>query len=168
MNLLTKVSQPELTKKHIRCLCSKLQANWHIGAMCRNNCKGYTKGKCPICCCICRLYVTKDMFHDIFILASMSKDGAAEMDPNEDAQQYIAKSLGVGAMQHQVSAEKYDKMLTDGEIQMQQGESVFLSNVLDAGVLVQRLFIIGHDPLQLAASFLRNKVRRVAHPSGTT
>ena len=108
------------------------------------------------------------MFHDIFILASMSKDGAAEMDPNEDAQQYIAKSLGVGAMQHQVSAEKYDKMLTDGEIQMQQGESVFLSNVLDAGVLVQRLFIIGHDPLQLAASFLRNKVRRVAHPSGTT
>jgi hypothetical protein len=59
------------------------------------------------------------MYHKIFILASMSKDGAAaEVDPEDDAQQYIAKSLGVGAMQRQVSAEKYGKMFANGEMQM--------------------------------------------------
>jgi hypothetical protein len=50
------------------------------------------------------------MYHEIFILASMSKDDASEIDAEDDAQQYIAKSLGVGAMQGQVSAEKYDNM----------------------------------------------------------
>jgi hypothetical protein len=90
------------------------------------------------------------------------------MDPEDDAQQYIAKSLGVGAMQHQVSAEKYGKMLVDGEMQMQRGGSAFLSNVVDAGTLAQGLFIVGHTPLQWASTFLHNKVRRVAHPSGTT
>jgi hypothetical protein len=109
------------------------------------------------------------MYHEIFILASMSKDGAAaEMDPEDDAQQYIAKSLGIGAMQPQVSAEEYGKMLANGEMQMQRGGSAFLSNVVDAGALAQGLFIVGHAPLQLAATFLRNKVRRVAHPSETT
>ncbi len=48
----------------------------------------------------------------------MSKDGAAKMDLEDDAQQYIAKSLGIGAMQRQVSAEKFGKMLVDGEMQM--------------------------------------------------
>ncbi len=39
---------------------------------------------------------------------------------------------------------------------------------MDAGALAQGLFIIGHAPSQSAATFLCNKVRRVAHPSGTT
>ncbi len=45
---------------------------------------------------------------------------------------------------------------------------MFLSNVVDAGALAQGLFIVGNPPLQLAVSFLHNKVRRVAHPSLTT
>lgn len=166
--LLMKISPPELMKKHIRCHCSKLRANWRTGTICPNNCEGYTNGKCPVCRCTCSLYVTVDMYHEIFILASMSKDGAAEMDPEDDAQQYIAKSLGVGAMQRQISAEKYGKMLANGEMQMQPGGSAFMSNVVDAGALAQGLFIVGHAPSQSATTFLRNKVRHVAHPSGTT
>ena len=131
-------------------------------------CKGYKKRKCHVCCCTCSLYVTVDMYHKIFILASMSKDSAAEMDAEDDAQQYIATSLGIGAMQRQVSAAKYDKIFADGEMQMRQGGPAFLSNVVDVGVLEQGLFIVGHSPSQLAASFLCNTVRRVAHPSGTT
>ena len=71
-------------------------------------------------------------------------------------------------MQHQVSAKKYDKMLVDGEMQMRQGGSSLLSNVVDAGTLAQGLFIVGHAPSQSAASFLCDKVGRVTHPSGTT
>jgi hypothetical protein len=77
--LLTKVSSPELMKKHIS-HCSKIRANWHTGATCPNNCEGYAKGKCLICHCTCSLYVTEEMYQEIFILASiMSKDGVAEM-----------------------------------------------------------------------------------------
>jgi hypothetical protein len=39
---------------------------------------------------------------------------------------------------------------------------------VDAGALAQGLFIVGHAPSQSATTFLRNKVRHVAHPSGTT
>ncbi len=66
--------------------------------------------------------MTEDQHREICILASMSKDGAAEMDSAEDAQHYFAKSLGVGAMQHWISAEKYNKrMMTNGDMQLHQG-----------------------------------------------
>ncbi len=57
------------------------------------------------------------MYHDVFILTSMSKDGAAaEMDPEDDAQQYIAKSLGVGAMQRQKGKQIWNNGL-NGNVQ---------------------------------------------------
>jgi hypothetical protein len=58
--------------------------------------------------------------------------------------------------------------MADGNIQMRQGGVAFLSNVVNAGGLVRGLFIIGNPPLQPAASFLRKKVRGVAHRSGKT
>jgi hypothetical protein len=70
--LLTKVSPPVLKKKHFRCHCLQLCANWRTGAKCPTNCKGYKKGKCPICRCTCSLYVTDDTYRKISILASMS------------------------------------------------------------------------------------------------
>jgi hypothetical protein len=107
--LLTKVSLRELVKKHIRCHCLQLCTNWRTGDKCPNICKGYKKGKCPVCWCTCSLYVTEDRHHEISILATMSKDGVAEMDLADDAQKIIVHSLGIGAMQHQVLAEKYKK-----------------------------------------------------------
>jgi hypothetical protein len=39
---------------------------------------------------------------------------------------------GVGAMQRQISAQKYIDMMADGEIQMSPGGAVFMTNVLTA------------------------------------
>jgi hypothetical protein len=112
--------------------------------------------------------VTEDQHHKIFILATMSNDGAAEVDPGDNARKFIVDSLGVGAMQHQVLVEKHNKMMSDGNIQMRQGGVAFLSNVVNAGGLAQGLFIVGNLLSQLAASFLCEKVRGVAHRSGKT
>ncbi len=166
--LLTKVSPPELVKKHVRCHCLQLHTNWHTGDQCPNDCKGHKKRKCPVCWCTCSLYVTEDQHHKIFILATMSNDGAAEVDPGDNARKFIVDSLGVGAMQHQVLVEKHNKMMSDGNIQMRQGGVAFLSNVVNAGGLAQGLFIVGNLLSQLAASFLCEKVRGVAHRSGKT
>ena len=57
-------------------------------------------------------------------------------------------------------------MLEDGD--MRKGGVAFLFNVVDAGALAQGLFIARNPPSQTAASFLCDKVRRVAHPSGIT
>ena len=46
----------------------------------------------------------------------MSKDGAAEMDPAVDAQKFIENSLSIGALQHQISAQKYIDMMADGKM----------------------------------------------------
>jgi hypothetical protein len=98
----------------------------------------------------------------------MSKDCAVDMDPAEDAQKFIMISLGIGAMQHQVSAEKYQKKMTDGVMQIHQGGVAFLSNVMNIGGLGQGLFIVGNPPSQPAASFLHEKVKSVAFPSSKT
>jgi hypothetical protein len=90
-----------------------------------------------------------------FHSGQMSKDGAAEMDPAKDAQKFIVNSLGIGTMQHQVSAEKYQKKMTGGDMHMRQGGVAFLLNVINAGGLAQGLFIIGNPPSQPAASFLQ-------------
>ena len=46
----------------------------------------------------------------------MSKDGAAEMDPAVDAQKVIENSRSIGALQHQISAQKYIDMMADGKM----------------------------------------------------
>ena len=89
-------------KKHIRCHCSQLQENWRTGAQCPDGCRGYEKGKCPVCRCTCSLYVTEEQHREISILASMAKGGAAEMDPADDARKFLSDSLGVSAMHHKV------------------------------------------------------------------
>jgi hypothetical protein len=71
-------------------------------------------------------------------------------------------------MQHQALAEKYIKMMTDGNLKMRQGGVAFLSNMVNAGGLAEGLFIVGNPPLQPAAFFLHEKVKGVVHPSGKT
>ena len=64
--------------------------------------------------------MTEEQHRKISILASMAKGGAAEMDPADDARKFLSDSLGVGAMQRHVSAEKYHKVAVDGGMQVQQ------------------------------------------------
>jgi hypothetical protein len=90
------------------------------------------------------------------------------MDPAENAQKFTKNSLGIGAMQHQISAQEYINMMADGEMQMSQGVAASMTNVLNAGGLAQGLFIVGNPSSQPAASFLHEKVRNVAHLSGRT
>ncbi len=79
--------------------------------------------------------MTEDQHRKISILATiMSKDGAAEADPGDNAWKFIVDSLGVGAMQCQVLAKKYENMMSDGNI------------VVNAGGLAQGLFIVGNTP----------------------
>jgi hypothetical protein len=82
----------------------------------------------------------------------------------------IIDSLGGGAMQRQVTADRFNNMIKDGGLEMHRGAGgvVFLSNVVNAGGLAQGLFIIGNPPSQLAVSFLCDKLNGVAHPSGKT
>jgi hypothetical protein len=165
--LLKKISPPELIKKHIRCHCSQLRENWRTGAQCPDGCRGYEKGKCPVCWCTCSLYVTEERHREISILASMAKGGAAEMDPADDARKFLSDSLGVSAMQRHVSSEKYHKVVVDGGMQVQQDGGVpFLSNIVNEGILAQALFIVNDPPSHQATSILRSKVAGVAHPSG--
>ena len=165
--LLKKISPPELIKKHIRYHCSQLQENWHTEAQCPDGCSGYEKGKCPVCRCTCSLYVTEEQHREISILASMAKGGAAEMDPADDARKFLSDSLGIGAMQRRVSAEKYHKVAVDGSMQVQQDGGVpFLSNIVNQGSLAQALFLINNPPSHQATSILHSKVAGVAHPSG--
>ena len=72
-----------------------LIADWHTGAKCSTNCKGYEKGKCPICCCTCSLYMTEDMYRKISILAITSKDIAVEMDLEEDVRTTLQSLLAL-------------------------------------------------------------------------
>ncbi len=58
--------------------------------------------------------------------------------------------------------------MSNGNLQMRQGGVAFLSNVVNAGGLAQGLFIIGNHPLQLAASFLHEKVRGTTPQSKNT
>jgi hypothetical protein len=58
--------------------------------------------------------------------------------------------------------------MTDGDIQMSQGGVAFLLNVMNAGGLVQGLFIVRNPQSQPAASFLHKMMKSVAHPSGKT
>ena len=165
--LLKKISPPELIKKHIRCHCSQLRENWHTGAQCPDGCSGYEKGKCPVCRCTCSLYMTEEQHHEISILASMAKGGAAKMDLADDVRKFLLDSLGVGAMQCLVSAEKYHNVAVDGHMQVQQDGSVlFLSNIVNEGSLAQALFIVNNPPSHQATSILCSKVAGVAHPSG--
>ena len=162
--LLKKISPPELIKKHIRCHCSQLRENWRTGAQCPNGCSGYEKGKCPVCRCTCSLYVTEEQHREISILASMAKGGAAEMDPADNARKFLLDSLGVGAMQHHVFAEKYHKVVVDGGMQVQQyGGVPFLSNIGNEGSLAQALFIVNNPPSHQATSILRSKVALLPH-----
>jgi hypothetical protein len=97
----------------------------------------------------------------------MAKGGAAEMDPADDARKFLSDSLGIGAMQRRVSAEKYHKVAVDGSMQVQQDGGVpFLSNIVNQGSLAQALFIINNPPSHQATSILHSKVAGVAHPSG--
>jgi hypothetical protein len=99
----------------------------------------------------------------------MAKDGAAEMDPADNARKFLLDSLGVDAMQRHVSAEKYHKVAADGGMQVQQGGGMpFLSNIMNKGGMAQVLFIVNNPPSQQAASILRSKVAGVTHPSGRT
>jgi hypothetical protein len=167
--LLNKISLLELIKKHIRCHCLQLRENWCTGAQCPNGCSGYEKGKCPVCQCTCSLYVTEEQHREICILASLAKDGAAEMDLADDAWKFLLDSLGVGAMQCHVSAEKYHKVAADGGMQVQQGGGVpFLSNIVNEGDMAQVLCIVNNPTSQQAASILCSKVDGVAHPSSRT
>jgi hypothetical protein len=111
--------------------------------------------------------VTEEQHREISILASMTKGGAAEMDPVDDARKFLSDSLGVGAMQRHVSAEKYHKVVVDGGMQVQQDGGVpFLSNIVNKGSLAQALFIVNNPPSHQATSILCSKVAGVAHPSG--
>ncbi len=113
--------------------------------------------------------MTEEQHHEICILASMAKNGAAEMDPADDARKFLLDSLGVGAMQRHVSAEKYHKVVADGGMQVQQGSGVpFLSNIVNEGAIAQALFFVNNPPSQQVASILRSKVDGVAHPSSRT
>jgi hypothetical protein len=86
--------------------------------------------------------VTEEQHREVSILASMTKGGAAEMDPVDDARKFLSDSLGVGAMQRHFSAEKYHKVVVDGGMQVQQDGGVpFLSNIVNKGSLAQALFI---------------------------
>jgi len=101
----------------------------------------------------------------------MSKDGAAEMTPEDDARKFILNSLGVGAMQRQITADTFNKMTNDGDLELRRGADggvAFLSNVVNAGGLAQGLFIVQNPPSQQAVSFLRDKLNHVAHPRGKT
>jgi hypothetical protein len=67
------------------------------------------------------------------------------MDLADDARKFLSDSLGVGAMQRRVSAEKYHKVSVDGGggMQVQQyGGVSFLSNIVNEGSLAQALFIV--------------------------
>ena len=111
--------------------------------------------------------MTEEQHRKISILASMAEGGAAEMDPADDAQKFLSDSLGVGAMQRHVSAEKYHNVAVDGGMQVQQDGGVpFLSNIVNEGRLAQALFITNNSPSHQATSILRSKVAGVAHPSG--
>ena len=110
--------------------------------------------------------MTEEQHRKISILSSMPKGGAVEMDPADDAQKLILDSLGIGAMQRRVSAEKYHKVAVDGGMQVQQDGGVpFLSNIVNEGRLAQALFITNNPPSHQATSILRSKVAGVAHPS---
>jgi len=99
----------------------------------------------------------------------MAKGGAAEMDPADDARKFHLDSLGIGAMQRHVSAEKYHKVAVDGGMRVQQDGGVpFLSNIVNDGGLAQALFIVNNPPSHQATSILHSKVAGVAHPSGRT
>ncbi len=116
-----------------------------------------------------QLYVTEEQHRKICILASMAKDGAVEMDSADDARKFLLDSLGVGAMQRHVSAEKYHKVAADGGMQVQQGGGVpFLLNIMNEGGMAQALFFVNNSPSQQASSILCSKVDGVAHPSGRT
>ena len=113
--------------------------------------------------------MTEEQHRKISILASMAEGGAAETDPDDDAQKFLLDSLGAGAMQRHVSAEKYHKVAVDGSMQVQQDGGVpFLSNIVNEGSLAQALFIVNNPPSHQAKSILRSKVAGVAHPSGVT
>ena len=115
--------------------------------------------------------MTEDQYHEISILTSISKDGATEMNPVDDARKFIIDSLGVAAMQHQVTADRLNKMTNNGDLEMRQGAEsgvAFLSNVVNADRLAQGLFIVRNPPPQPAVSFLHDKLNRVTHPSGKT
>jgi hypothetical protein len=111
--------------------------------------------------------MTEEQQHEISILTSMAKGGAAEIDPADDSQKFLSDSLGVGAMQRHVSAEKYHNVAVDGGMQVQQDGGVpFLSNIVNEVRLAQALFITNNPPSHQATSILRSKVAGVAHPSG--
>ena len=106
--------------------------------------------------------MTEKQHHEISILASMAKGGAAELDLADDARKFLLDSLGIGAIQRHVSA-------VDGGMQVQQDGGVpFLSNIVNEGGLAQALFIVNNPPSHQAMSILHSKVAGVAHPSGRT
>ena len=108
--------------------------------------------------------MTEEQHREISILASMAKGGAAEMDPADNARKFLLDSLGVGAMQHHVFAEKYHKVVVDGGMQVQQyGGVPFLSNIGNEGSLAQALFIVNNPPSHQATSILRSKVALLPH-----
>ena len=110
--------------------------------------------------------MTEEQHREISILASMTKGGAAEMDPVDDARKFLSDSLGVGAMQRHVSAEKYHKVVVDGGMQVQQDGGVpFLSNIVNEGSLAQALFIVNNPPSHQATSILHSKVAGVPTPA---
>ena len=100
--------------------------------------------------------MTEEQHSKIPILASMAKDGAVEMDPADDPRKFLSDSLGVGAMQRHVSAEKYHMVAVDGGMQVQQDGGVpLLSNIVNEGSLAQALFIVNNPPSHQAKSILR-------------
>jgi hypothetical protein len=108
---------PTKLKKYLRCHCHQNGVNMRTGKTCAMKCivdgRQYKTGACPLCKCVCHLFVPLD---DLFvplddyramIIANSLEPSKYDSNDRLRARDWLLKGTNVNRIQQEVSAQTY-------------------------------------------------------------